>query len=106
MMRKYPLPTKEEAEELKRLRQEAGMTIPQVAEALHTNQARISDYENGKRGTNPELIEKLKKRYKLIIQYNAQSGLNMNIIEAVKEVLNLYRNFNKKIEEEEIEKNE
>lgn len=28
----------------------------------------------------------------------------MNIIEAVKEVLNLYRNFNKKIEEEEIEK--
>jgi len=30
----------------------------------------------------------------------------MNIIEAVKEVFNLYRNFNKKIEEEEIEKNE
>ena len=28
----------------------------------------------------------------------------MNIIEAVKEVFNLYRNFNKKIEEEEIEK--
>lgn len=26
-MRKYPVPTKEEAEELKRLRQEAGMTI-------------------------------------------------------------------------------
>ena len=63
--------TKEEAEELRRLRQEAGMTTPQMAEALHTNQARISDYENGKRGTNPDLIEKLKKRYKLIIQYNA-----------------------------------
>lgn len=30
----------------------------------------------------------------------------MNIIEALKEVFNLYRNFNKKIEEEEIEKNE
>jgi len=29
----------------------------------------------------------------------------MNIIEAVKEVLNLYRNFNRKIEEE-IEENE
>ena len=29
-MRKYPLPTKEEAEELRRLRQEAGMTIPQM----------------------------------------------------------------------------
>jgi hypothetical protein len=30
----------------------------------------------------------------------------MNIIEALKEVFNLYRNFNRKIEEEEIEKNE
>jgi len=30
----------------------------------------------------------------------------MNIIEAVKEVFNLYRNFNKKIEEEEIEEHE
>ena len=30
----------------------------------------------------------------------------MNIIEAVKEVLNLYRNFNRKIEEEEIKENE
>ena len=39
-MRKYPVPTKEEAEELKRLRQEAGMTIPQVAEALYTNQGK------------------------------------------------------------------
>lgn len=28
----------------------------------------------------------------------------MSIIDALKEVLNLYRNFNKKIEEEEIEK--
>ena len=30
----------------------------------------------------------------------------MRIIDELKEVLNLYRNFNKKIEEEEIEKNE
>jgi len=30
----------------------------------------------------------------------------MNIIEAEKEVFNLYRNFNKKIEEEEIQENE
>jgi hypothetical protein len=28
-------------------------------------------WENSKRGTDPDLIEKLKKRYKLIIQYNA-----------------------------------
>ena len=30
----------------------------------------------------------------------------MNIIEAVKEVFSLYKDFNKKIEEEEIEENE
>ena len=30
----------------------------------------------------------------------------MNIIEAVKEVFNLYRKFSKKIEEEEVDKNE
>ncbi|BBB57993.1 hypothetical protein MPCS_02004 (plasmid) [Candidatus Megaera polyxenophila] len=30
----------------------------------------------------------------------------MSIIDALKEVLNLYRNFNKKIEEEEIQENE
>jgi len=30
----------------------------------------------------------------------------MNIIEAVKEVFNLYRKFNKKIEEEEVKENE
>ena len=47
------------------------MSIPQMAEAFNTQQSRISDYENGKRGTDPDLIEKLKKRYKLIIQYNA-----------------------------------
>jgi hypothetical protein len=30
----------------------------------------------------------------------------MSIIDALKEVLNLYRNFNKKIEEEEMKENE
>jgi hypothetical protein len=30
----------------------------------------------------------------------------MSIIDALKEVLNLYRNFNKKIEQEEIKENE
>ena len=106
MMRKYPVPTKEEAEELKRLRQEAGMTMPQIAEYMHTYHSRISELENGRKGVDPDFLERLKKRYKLIIQYNAQRGLNMNIIEAVKEVFNLYRNFNKKIEEEEVKKNE
>lgn len=30
----------------------------------------------------------------------------MSVIDALKEVLNLYRNFNKKIEEEEVKENE
>ena len=30
----------------------------------------------------------------------------MNIIEAIKEVFNLYKDFNKKIEEEEVKENE
>jgi transcriptional regulator with XRE-family HTH domain len=70
MKRKYPLPSKEEAEEIKRLRQEAGISIPKIAEALHVNKSTISEYENGKRGANPELIERLRKRYRLIIQSN------------------------------------
>jgi transcriptional regulator with XRE-family HTH domain len=70
-MRKYPVPTKEEVEELKRLRKEAGMTIPLIAEALHIHKSRISDLENGKGRLEPELIERLKRRYKLIIQSNS-----------------------------------
>jgi hypothetical protein len=32
--RKYPLPTKEEAEELRRMRKEAGIAIPKIAEYM------------------------------------------------------------------------
>jgi hypothetical protein len=35
-----------------------------------------------------------------------RGGLNMNIIEAIKEVFNLYKDFNMKIEEEEVKENE
>jgi len=49
-MRKYPVPTKEEAEELKRLRQEAGITIPQIAEYMHTYHSRIRIMKMAKEG--------------------------------------------------------
>lgn len=65
------MPTKKKVKELKRLRKEAGMTIPLIAEALHIHKSKISDLENGKGKLEPELIEKLKRRYKLIIQYNS-----------------------------------
>ena len=47
------------------------MTIPLIAEALHIHKSRISDLENGKGRLEPELIERLKRRYKLIIQSNS-----------------------------------
>lgn len=68
-MRKYPIPTAEEAEELKRMRQEAGIAIPKIAEYMHTYPSRISELENGKKGVNPDFLERLKKRYELIIKY-------------------------------------
>ena len=69
MTRKYPLLTKEEQEELRRMRKEAGITIPKIAEYMHTYPSRISDLERGNKGVEPDFLERLKKRYKLIIQY-------------------------------------
>lgn len=69
MMRKYLLLTKEEREELKQMRKEAGIAIPKMAEYMHTYPSKISDIERGNKGVEPDFLEKLKKRYKLIIQY-------------------------------------
>ena len=43
MIRKYPVLTKEEGEELRRMRKEAGITIPQIAEYMHTYPSRITE---------------------------------------------------------------
>lgn len=67
--RKYPLLTKEEGEELKRLRQEAGMTIPQISECMHTYTQKIIELESGRIGADHDFLEKLKKRYQLAIKY-------------------------------------
>ena len=69
MTRKYPLLTKEEADELKKLRKEAGIAIPKIAESLNTYPSKIVELESRKKGADPDFLERLKKRYRLIIQY-------------------------------------
>jgi predicted transcriptional regulator len=69
MTRKYPLLTKEEQEELKKMRKEANISIPKIAEYMHTYPSRISEVESGNKGVDPDFVERLKKRYRLIIQY-------------------------------------
>jgi hypothetical protein len=36
---------------------------------LSTDTSKISDIERGKKGVEPDFLERLKKRYRLIIQY-------------------------------------
>ena len=69
MIRKYPLLTREEGEELRKMRKEAGITIPQIAAYLHTYPSRITEIERGNKGVDPDFVKRLKKRYRLIIQY-------------------------------------
>ena len=69
MIRKYPVLTKEEGEELRRMRKEAGITIPQIAEYMHTYPSRITEVERGSERVDPDFLERLKKRYQLIIKY-------------------------------------
>lgn len=69
-MNKYPKQlTKEEGLELRRMLKEAGMPIPKIAEYMHTYPSKISDIERGKKGIEPDFLERLKKRYRLIIKY-------------------------------------
>ena len=69
-MNKYPKQlTKEEGLELRRMRKEAGILIPKIAKYMHTYPSKISDIEREKKGVEPDFLERLKKRYRLIIQY-------------------------------------
>ena len=67
--RKYPLLTKEEQEELRRMRKEANISIPKIAEYMHTYPSKIQQLESGKKGVDPDFVEKVKKRYQLLIKY-------------------------------------
>lgn len=69
-MRKYPKQlTKEEAEELKELRKAAGLSTYKIAEYMHCKPGRIELLEKEGTGVDPDFVERLKKRYRLIIQY-------------------------------------
>ena len=50
MTRKYPLLTKEEQEELRRMRKEANISLPKIAEYMHTYPSKIQQLESGKKG--------------------------------------------------------
>ena len=69
-MRKYPKQiTKEEAEALKELRKAAGLSTYKIAEYMHCKPGRIELSEKEGTGVDPDFLERLKKRYRLIIQY-------------------------------------
>ena len=69
MTRKYLLLTKEEQQELRRMRKEAGISIPKMAEYMHTYPSKIQQLESGKKWVDPDFLEKVKKRYQLLIKY-------------------------------------
>ena len=69
-MKKYPKQlTKEEAEELRAMRQAAGLSLYKIAEYMHCKPGRIELLEREGSGVDPDFLERIKKRYKLIIQY-------------------------------------
>ena len=69
-MRKYPKQlTKEEAKELKEMRKEAGLSIYKMAEYMHCKPGKIELLEKEGSGVDPDFLERLKKRYQLIIKY-------------------------------------
>ncbi len=66
-MRKYPVPTKEEAEELKRLRQEAGMTIYNGPQNLD-KKMEVKRYNFPKRLRIEENLKCRKKRNNIVLK--------------------------------------
>ena len=61
--------TKEEAEELREMRKEAGLSTYKIAEYMHCKIGKIELLEKGGIGVDPDFLERLKKRYQLIIKY-------------------------------------
>ena len=49
--------TKEEGLELRKMRKEAGILIPKIAEYMHTYPSKISDMERGIKGVDPDFGE-------------------------------------------------
>ncbi len=61
--------TKEEAEELREMRKVAGLSTYKIAEYMHCETGKIELLEKGGTGVDLDFLERLKKRYQLIIKY-------------------------------------
>ena len=61
--------TYEEAKELKEMRQEAGLSTYKIAEYMHCKHGKIELLEKEGTGVDPDFLDRLKKRYQLIIKY-------------------------------------
>jgi transcriptional regulator with XRE-family HTH domain len=69
-MNKYPKQlSKEEAEELREMRKKAGLSQYKIAEYMHCKTSKIELLEKGGAGVDLNFLERLKKRYQLIIKY-------------------------------------
>jgi transcriptional regulator with XRE-family HTH domain len=61
--------TREEAEELREMRKTAGLSQYKIVEYMHCKTGKIELLEKGGNGVDPNFLERLKKRYQLIIKY-------------------------------------
>ena len=61
--------TREEAEELREMRKAAGLSTYKIAEYMHCKTGKIELLEKGGTGVDLDFLERLKKRYQLIIKY-------------------------------------
>ncbi len=61
-MNKYPKQlTREEGLELRKMRKDAGIPIPKIAEYMHTYPSKISDLERGKKRSWPWFSREVKE---------------------------------------------
>lgn len=61
--------TREEAEELREMRKAAGLSTYKIAEYMHCKSGKIESLEKEGAGVDLDFLERLKKRYQLIIKY-------------------------------------
>ena len=61
--------TKEEAEELREIRKTAGLSQYKIAEYMHCKTGKIELLEKGGTRVDLDFLERLKKRYQLVIKY-------------------------------------
>ena len=61
--------TKEEAEELREMRKAAVLSRYNIAEYMHCKSSKIESLEKGGTRVDLNFLERLKKRYQLIIKY-------------------------------------